>query len=376
MIATTLAVPIVDLAAVSRAFPLLGRFQGGVPHGSGHINDTFAVTYDQAGAPVRYIFQRINHRIFGDVPALMENIDRVSTHTAARMMVENPRDAARRALTLVRARDGRPYHRDDLGNYWRCYLFIEKAQTYDVIGSPQQARAGAKAFGQFQNLLVDLPGDRLSETIPYFHDTRRRFELLRGAVLSDICGRRNSVAEEIEFAFRREDAVDTLQDLLARGEIPERITHNDTKLNNVMIDDVTQEGVCVIDLDTVMPGLALHDFGDMVRSATNSVAEDERDRSRVQVRLEIFEALVEGYLEAARAFLNDAECAHLVTAGRLMTYEVGIRFLTDFLQGDIYFKTKRSGHNLDRARNQFTLLRRMEERASEMEAVVHRVLGA
>ena len=379
MTALTFAASVVDLAAVSRAFPLLGRFQGGAPHGSGHINDTFAVTYDQAGTVVRYIFQRINHRVFTDVPALMENIARVTAHTAARAAeavdIETAAgDSSRRALTLVLARDGRPWHRDEIGNYWRCYLFIEKARTYDVIESSQQARAGARAFGAFQNLLVGFPGARLHETIPHFHDTRRRFELLRGAIESDICDRRGAVDDEIAFAFQREGAVDTLHKLLARGEMPERITHNDTKLNNVMIDDATQQGICVIDLDTVMPGLALHDFGDMVRSATNSGAEDERDLTRVNVRLEIFEALVDGYLEETNEVLTEAEFAHLVLAGRLMTYEVGIRFLTDFLQGDIYFKTKRAGQNLDRARNQFTLLRRMEEQSSTMEAIVRRVL--
>jgi len=374
MIESTSLYPIVDLAAIARAFPLLGRFQGGAPHGSGHINDTFAVVYDQAGSAVRYIFQRINHRVFSNVPALMDNIARVTAHISAREAEKNAADFSRRSLTLVRARDGLTYHRDGAGNYWRCYLFIEKARTYDVIESPQQAYAGARAFGAFQNSLISLKGERLHETIPHFHNTPRRFELLRGAVEANVCGRCSAVVAEIEFAFRREPGVDTLQELLKNGEIPERITHNDTKLNNVMIDDDTQQGVCVIDLDTVMPGIVLHDFGDMVRSATNSSAEDERDLARVDVRLEIFRALVEGYLAEARHFLNEAERAHLVIAGRLMTYEVGIRFLTDFLQGDIYFKTKRPGHNLDRARNQFALLRRMEECASVMEDTVRRVM--
>jgi len=374
MATTALPAPFFDLAAVGGAFPLLGRFKGGAPHGSGHINDTFAVTYDQAGSAVRYIFQRINHRIFTDVPALMDNIARVTAHTAAKTTEEYAVDSSRRALALVRARDGLPYHRDSAGNFWRCYLFIEKARTYDVIESPKQAREGARAFGRFQKILISLPGARLHETIPHFHNTPRRCELLRSAIERDTHGRRIAVPEEIEFAFRREHFASTLHALLARGDLPERITHNDTKLNNVMIDDTTQEGVCVIDLDTVMPGIALHDFGDMVRSATNSTAEDERDVSRVDVRQEIFDALVEGYLGETRHFLNEAECAHLVTAGRLMTYEVGIRFLTDFLEGDIYFKTKRPGQNLDRARNQFALLRKMEERAPAMEATVRRLM--
>lgn len=362
----------VDLAAVAQAFPLLGRFRHGAPYGSGHINDTFAVEYDQAGKAVRYILQRINRRIFQDVPALMENIARVTAHAAARAERRADNDASRRALQLVRTWEGLTWHRDSAGDAWRCYLFIEKARTYDVIETPQQAREAARAFGTFQQMLTDLPGGRLHETIPYFHHTRRRFEALRSAVEADVAQRRRAVEEEIRFAFDREATVDTLRELQERGDIPERVTHNDTKLNNVMIDDETQEGVCVIDLDTVMPGLVLHDFGDMVRSATNSAAEDEKDLSRIDVRLPIFEALVEGYLSSTASFLNEAECAHLVLGGRLMTYEVGIRFLTDFLQGDIYFKTKRPDHNLDRARNQFALLRRMEERTPEMEAAVRR----
>ncbi len=359
-----------DLAAIARSFPLLGQFRGGAPYGSGHINDTYAVEYDQAGTTVRYIFQRINRRIFRDVAALMENVARVTAHANDMVSAAAEGDTSRRALTLVQTRDRQAWYRDAAGEAWRCYLFIEKARTYDVIETTRQAREAARAFGAFQQVLVDLPGNRLHETIPFFHHTRRRFETLRAAVEADACRRRTGIVEEIEFALRREAMVDVLLELQERSEIPERVTHNDTKLNNVMIDDATQEATCVIDLDTVMPGLALYDFGDMVRSATNAAAEDECDLSRVEVRLPIFEALVEGYLEYASGFLNEAERAHLVFAGRLMTYEVGIRFLTDFLQGDVYFKTKRPMHNLERARNQFALLRRMEEQAAAMEATV------
>lgn len=362
----------IDLAAVAQGFPLLGRFRSGAPYGSGHINDTFAVVFDQAGTSVRYIFQRINHRIFKNVPALMQNISRVTAHATATAGVGAKDDSARRALTLVPSRENNPYYRDADGGWWRCYLFIEGARTYDIIESPRQAREAARAFGNFQHLLVDLPGGRLHETIPDFHHTRRRFERLQQVIRTDENGRAAEAAEEIEFVRTREALVDRLLDLQARGELPERITHNDTKLNNVMIDDATHEGICVIDLDTVMPGLALYDFGDMVRSATNSAAEDECDLTRVQSRLPIFEALVEGYLSAARRFLNGAEIANLVTSGRLITLEIGMRFLTDFLEGDVYFKIKRPGHNLDRARNQFALLRSMETQEAEMEAIVRK----
>jgi Ser/Thr protein kinase RdoA (MazF antagonist) len=360
---TTAAAP--ELAAIAKAFALRGEFIEGGPHGSGHINDTFAVTCAAAGGRVRYVFQRINHRIFRDVPALMENVSRVTQHAARRGG----------SLTLVPTRDGSPWHRDAAGGWWRAYDFVEGARTFDVIEGPRQAATAARAFGEFQKLLVDLPGGRLHETIPFFHHTRRRFEALQRAIAADAHNRAAGARAEIDFARDRESLVDVLLNLQARGAVPERITHNDTKLNNVMIDDVTGEGRCVIDLDTVMPGLALYDFGDMVRSATNAAAEDERDLGRVQSQLPIFEALVEGYLGAARDFLNDAEIAHLTFSGRLITFEIGIRFLTDHLDGDVYFKIKRPGHNLDRARNQFALLRSQEAQQAEMERIVRRVAG-
>jgi aminoglycoside phosphotransferase (APT) family kinase protein len=368
--------PTPDLATVLRAFPLMGRLREAVPYGSGHINDTFAVTFDQAGTRVRFLLQRVNHNVFTNVPALMDNIRRVTAHANRRVLELGLPDSARRALTLVPALDGLPYHRDAEGGWWRCYLFIEGARTHDIVETPQQAAEAARAFGDFQKMLVDLPGERLHETIPGFHHTRRRFDALRRAINADVRNRAAEAREEIAFALAQEPMVDVLLDLQARGEIPERITHNDSKLNNVMLDDVTHAGVCVIDLDTVMPGLALYDFGDMVRSATNSAAEDERDLSRVQARLPIFAALVDGYLGSAHTFLNAAEVSHLVFGGQLITYEIGIRFLMDFIEGDTYFKTKRPGHNLDRARNQFALLRSLQAQQSAMEALVHRQASA
>lgn len=364
--------PTPDLAAVLRAFPLMGSLRAALPYGGGHINDTFAVTFDQAGTAVRFLLQRINHRIFKDVPALMDNIQRVTAHANRRVAETELPDAARRALTLVSTRDGGPCHRDADGGWWRCYRFIEGARSHDVIENAQQAREVARAFGGFQAMLVDLPGGRLHETIPDFHHTRRRFDALQSAASADPCNRAAEARAEIAYALAQEPMVDVLLDLQARGEIPERITHNDAKLNNVMLDDVTHAGLCVIDLDTVMPGLALYDFGDMVRSATNSAAEDERDLARVESRLPLFAALVEGYFEAARSFLNTAEIAHLAFAGQLITYEIGIRFLTDFLEGDTYYKTQRPGHNLDRARNQLALVRSLQAQRAAMEALVRR----
>ncbi|MDR0353488.1 MAG: aminoglycoside phosphotransferase family protein [Opitutaceae bacterium] len=365
--------PPVDLAAIARGFALHGQCLGGRPHGNGHINDTYAVAFDQAGAPVRYIFQRVNNRVFKDVPALMDNISRVTARAAGRAAELGGDDASRRALTLVPARDGRPYLVDEHGAFWRCYLFIEKARTYDIVETPAHAREAARAFGDFQRLLTGLPGARLHETIPDFHNTRRRYENLLRAIDADPLNRAAAVRDEIAFAKHNENLVDVLAKLHAAGEAPERVTHNDTKFNNVMLDDATHTGVCVIDLDTVMPGLALHDFGDMVRSATNAAAEDEPDLSKVSMRMPVYEGLVAGYLAAAGDFLTEAERAHLAFSGRLITFEIGLRFLTDHIEGDVYFKTRRPGHNLDRARNQFALVRDIDARQSAMEAVAARL---
>ncbi len=337
-------------------------------YGSGHINDTFLATFDQAGTRVRYILQRVNHSIFKNVPQLMDNIMRVTSHVAAK----NTSGDSRRALTLRQADDGLPYHQTPEGDFWRVYLFIEDARTYDAVENPRQAFEAARAFGLFQQALADLPGARLHETIPHFHDTPKRFEALRKAAEADVAGRKKEVFAELDFAFQREPEVSRLLDLVLAGEIPERVTHNDTKLNNVMLDDKTGEGICVIDLDTVMPGLSLYDFGDLVRFGANTAAEDETDPNKIDVSLPVFEAIVQGYVAGAGDILTDAEWDNLVFAGKLMTYEVGIRFLTDYLQGDIYFKTKRPGHNLDRARNQLRLVDRMEAADSAMQEIVSR----
>lgn len=363
----------VDLAGIGRTFALPGRYLAGGLYGSGHINDTFAVSYDQAGRTTRYIHQRINHRIFRDVPALMENIQRTTAHVRQRLQAEGSTDP-RAALTLLPASDGLPYARDAAGCYWRTYTFIEGARTYDVIEHERQAFEAARAFGRFQSLLADLPGQRLHETIPDFHHTPKRFARFEEVLAADVRGRAAGCRREIDLALGWKADTSRLLDLCARGLMPERITHNDTKLNNVMLDDRTGEGLCVIDLDTVMPGLSLYDFGDMVRTATNAGAEDERDLSKVFCRRPMFEALVKGYLQTARAFLTPAEVDHLAFAGRLLTLECGVRFLTDHLQGDTYFKIHREGHNLDRCRTQFKLVADLIAQESHLNQMVRQNL--
>jgi Ser/Thr protein kinase RdoA (MazF antagonist) len=364
--------PLPDLAAICAAFPLGDNYVHGAPHGSGHINATFAVTLERNGMPQRYILQRINRRIFHDVPRLMDNISRVSAHVAAKLSQHPAPQPPRQALTLVRTHRGENFHHAPNGECWRAYVFIEGASTHDVITSPQLAREAAYAFGEFQRQLADLPGPTLHETIPHFHDTPRRFHALERTIETDTHARAKSARAEIEFARQREALTTVLRALHARGDAPERVTHNDTKANNVMLDDATGRAVCVIDLDTVMPGLSLHDFGDLARSATNSAAEDDPDTGKVRAQLPIFEALVAGYLAATRDVLTPPEIAHLARAAELITFEIGVRFLTDYLAGDVYFRTTRPGHNLDRTRNQFALLASMEAQRGEMEAIVRR----
>ncbi len=358
------------IAKVATGFRIYGSFIDSAPYGSGHINDTLAVSFSQSGTRVRYIMQRINQRIFKDPAALMENILRVTDEATARLSEAGVPDASRRALSVIPALDGKPYVTDEEGNIWRCYPFIEGSRTYDIIRNTRQATEVAKAFGEFQRLVAGLKGPRLHETIPDFHNTRSRFGKLRAMVEADPHGRLAGARKEWEFLLEREGLVDVLLDLQARGEIPERITHNDTKLNNVMIDDATETGICVIDLDTVMPGLALYDFGDMVRTATSPAAEDETDLSKVRMQMPMFEALVRGYLATAGGFLNEAEKAHLAFSGKLISLEIGIRFLTDHLEGDVYFKIKRPGHNLDRCRTQLALAASIESQEEEMRRFV------
>jgi hypothetical protein len=356
-----------DVRAVALQFEILGEFQSAAPYGSGHINDTYCVIFQQAGVPVRYILQRINHNIFKNPVALMENIQRVTAHLAAK--VAGQPDATRRVLTLVPTRRGAAWHVDADGNHWRAYLFIEKARTYDAVESAEQAFKAANAFGQFQKLLADLPAPRLHDTIPDFHHTPKRFATLEAAIKADVAGRAKLAKPEIEFALAHKGITSILLD----AKLPERVTHNDTKFNNVMLDDATGEGICVIDLDTVMPGLALYDFGDMVRTTTSPAKEDERDLSKVQMQFPMFEALVRGYLASAGEFLTRTEKQFLAFSGKLITFEIGIRFLTDFLAGDVYFKVHRDGHNLDRCRTQFKLVESIEQQEDRMNKLVESI---
>jgi len=359
-----------DMRKVGADFEIPGEFVSAVPYGSGHINDTYAATYTGPGGTRRYIQQRINHVIFKNPVSLMENIARVTDHQRRKMAAAGVADLDRRALATIRSREGRAWHQDEEGNTWRTYIFIEGATAHDSIQSPVQAFQAARAFGQFQATLTDLGGGRLHDTIPDFHHTPKRLDALISAIGLDSRNRAAEAAAEIEFILARAPLTSVLLDKQAAGLIPERITHNDTKLNNVLLDNTTSEGICVIDLDTVMPGLLLYDFGDMVRTATSPRPEDERDLSPIHMRMPMFEALVDGYLTSANHFLTPTEKECLAFSGRLITLEIGMRFLTDFLMGDTYFKIKRPDHNLDRCRTQLKLVASIEEQEEKMNGIV------
>ena len=356
-----------NIAAVAREFQIPGESLGATPYGSGHINDTWCVVSSRSGVPVRSILQRINKNIFTNPVALMENIQRVTAHLAAKVSGET--DSDRRVLALIPAHGGRAWHLDADGNYWRAYRFIDRAHSYDAVETVDQAFQAARAVGRFQELLADLPAPRLHHKIRDFHNTPQRFAAFEQAVGSDVAGRAIMAKCEIEFAFANQSVANILVD----ANLPERVTHNDTKFNNVLIDDATGEGICVIDLDTVMPGSVLFDFGDMLRTTTSPATEDERDLSKVHMQFPMFEALVRGYLSSAGRFLTQAEKSHLASSGKVITFEQGIRFLADYLSGDTYYKVHRDGHNLDRCRAQFKLLESIINQEERMEQLVNSV---
>lgn len=366
-----------NLAQIARQFRIDGDLLSAESYGTGHINDTFLVTCKQGGRTIRYSFQRINHSIFKDPPSLMDNIIRVTDHIRNKHKQANKMDILRRALTVILTQEGAGYYRDAEGSYWRAYLFIEGVRTYDVLESPDMAYRAAKAFGEFQGYLSDLPQPALAETIPDFHNTQKRYKTFLEVLEKDRCNRAASAKAEIDFLNANAGIIDVLPGLVKGGQIPVRTTHNDTKINNVLFDTDTHEGICVIDLDTVMPGLSLYDFGDMVRTATCKAAEDERDLSKIEMDITFFEQIARGYAMEAADFLTDAEKQHLVFAGKLITFEQMIRFLTDHLEGDVYYKIHRPGHNLDRTRTQKKLvvsIQKQEERMNKLTETIWKTI--
>jgi hypothetical protein len=361
-----------DFDTIITQFKFKGRYTGISTYGCGHINDTYALTYDnQPQKSHRYILQRINHYVFKQPEQVMQNIEKVTEHLRGKISAAGG-DPKRETLTLIETTSGQTYYKSPLGNYWRAYYFIEGAQTYEVVEKQDHIYNAAWAFGQFQKLLSDFPAAELYETIPDFHHTQKRFNTFIDAVERDQMGRAHQVKDEIRFAMARGAETSILVDMLAEGKLPLRVTHNDTKFNNVMIDDITGKGICVLDLDTVMPGLSLYDFGEIVRTGANLAAEDERDVTKVCLDLDIFDTLTRGFLDAARDTLTETEIHYLPYGPKMMAYENGIRFLTDHLSGDVYFKIHRENHNLDRCRTQFKLVENIEEKFEEMSGIVNK----
>lgn len=360
------------IKAISHEFAIAGEFVEGEEIDSGHINNTYLAVYETAdGKRAKYILQRINNYVFKDPLMVMKNVEVVTRHINWKVL-RVKKDLGGQTLNIYPARGGRSFAYGKNGGVWRCYNYIENCHTYDVVENSRQAYQAAKAFGSFQDLVSDLPVEEVAETIPDFHNTPKRYARLMEVIAADPKGRLKNVAVEVSFIKQREELCKHLVELAEQGELPVRVTHNDTKLNNVMMDSETDEAVCVIDLDTVMPGLSLYDFGDLVRTATSPAEEDEKDLSKVEMRMTMFEALAEGYIDGCDC-LTPLEIENLVIGGKLMTLEVGIRFLTDYLEGDQYFKTDYDDHNLVRSRTQLKLVECIEEKEVEMNKFVSRV---
>ncbi len=362
-----------DLAAVGALFGLAGRCRRAAPLGGGHIHRTFVTTWEHEGHRRRFVHQRLNTNVFPDPEQLMAGIARVTAHLAGKLAHLPAATRRRRVLTFLPTVTGGLVARTADGSCWRTAYFVEGARRVGTIADPHTACEAGRAFGEFLALLADLPGPRLAETLPAFHDTPRYLDALAAAAASDPVNRALEAGAELEFAFAHQRLARVLVEALAASAIPERIVHNDTKVDNLLFDTRTGNALCVVDLDTVMPGTALYDFGDLVRSSVAAAPEDATDPATVEVRPAIFEALVRGYLTGAGGCLASTELELFVTAASVITLECGVRFLSDHLRGDVYFPVAYPGHNLTRARVQFALLRSLSRHAPTLEAMVQRL---
>lgn len=359
-----------DFKKIIKNFKVEGEFVSCEPYGEGHINLTFLLITTKG----KYILQRINSDIFKNPEGLMENIKGV-TEYLRKIIIENGGDPLRETLTLVPSLDGKIFYKDEEGNYFRVYIFIDDAETYQIVEKKEDFYNAASAFGKFQNMLADYPAKELFETIADFHHTPKRFEKLKKAVAEDKMGRLKEVEEEVEYALSWLSKASAITDALESGKIPTRVTHNDTKLNNVMIDNESGKGICVIDLDTVMPGSLLYDFGDSIRFGTNPAAEDEADLSKVYMDIELFEAYIDGFLSELKSSITKEEAELLPMSAIIMTLECGIRFLTDYLEGDTYFRIHYEKQNLNRTRTQLKLVKDMWEKYDAMNEIVAKYMN-
>ena len=359
------------LQEVLAAYEFPATLLGAVRYGQGHINDTFCVLCQpQEGDCVRFILQGLSSAAFPHPEELMENFIGITAYLREKVMAAGG-DPRRETLSLVKTRDGKDFYTDSTGKVWRLTPFIEDTDCFQSA-TPELFEASARAFGRFQYLLQGYPAATLHETIARFHDTENRFEKFIAALEADKHNRAKDIQEDIQFVLDRKADCSVALQALRDGKLPLRVTHNDTKLNNILIDRETREGICVIDLDTTMPGLSINDFGDSIRFGANHSKEDEKDLSKVNFDIELYEAYTRGFLEGAQGSLTEAELEYLPWGARLMTLECGIRFLTDYLDGDHYFRIHYPTQNLDRCRTQFKLVKDMEEQFEAMAAVVRK----
>jgi Ser/Thr protein kinase RdoA (MazF antagonist) len=361
-----------NLEDIYNCFITDGTFLKGEPYGSGHIHDTFRIETLEEDRD-DYILQRLNNKIFRNIPELQENIERVTVHLKKKISVIPGSDIKRECLSLIPSKDKKSWIVDKSGNYWRMYIFISNHRSYNIVDTPDKAFEGGKAIGRFQAMLADLPGDPLHETIPYFHDIEKRLETFNLSVKENPASRVKNVTGEIESVLKRADQMKVILRIGKEGKIPIRITHNDTKFNNILLDE-NDKALCVIDLDTVMPGYVHYDFGDAIRTTANIAAEDEEELSKVKMSINLFEAYATGYLSETRDTLNDIEKEYLAFAPRLITYTIAVRFLTDYIDGDHYFKIHHEHHNLQRARAQLKLVESMEQQYEEMQKIIERLI--
>ncbi len=353
---------------ILNSFCTYGDLESYKGFGKGFINSTYLATRNQGGTRVRYTHQKINKNVFKHPDEVMENINNATSHIVNKLTESGAKDISRRVLQVVPAKDGKLYHIDEEGEYWRTYLFVENSRTLEVMENTDLAYKVGRAVGLFQEQLADYSGPRLFEAIPRFHDMEWRYEQFDEALKNDAVGRAASVKAEINFFLENRERGMILIDGLKSGKLKEVITHSDTKLNNILFDDVTGEAICMIDLDTVMPGTHLYDTGDLIRTATNTAEEDEADLSKVTFNFDLFKALIKGYVEVAGSVLTDYEKSLIPESGRNFAQIMGLRILTDYINGDVYYQIKREGQNLDRARTQIKLMQSMDEQWDVVQA--------
>ena len=361
------------LDEVISKFEISGEVQSCQRYGNGHINDTFSLVCKETSGNRQYILQKINRSIFKNPEQLMHNISQVTDHLRSEIE-KDAGDPLREVITIIPTKDKLSFYRDALGDYWRMYLFITDAICYEKAETKDLFYQSAVAFGKFQKRLQYFDASCLYEAIPDFHNTPLRYQRFLEVVELDRMGRVKEAALEIEFFIQKEKEMKLCKNYLDEKKLPLRVTHNDTKLNNVMIDKSTGKGICVIDLDTVMPGLSIYDFGDSIRFGANTAEEDERDLSKVSLNLELFEQYTKGFLEGCEGSLTDTEIYLLPYGAKTMTLECGMRFLADYLEGDVYFKTHRDRQNLDRCRTQIELVRDMERKWKQIEQIMNQYL--